>query len=266
MASPKFCDSTFTEQLLCHKRYVGTPPQESIEMGVLAHAIGFFPQSMGNNPLFRLDFDIDNLGLGDSCEPEFEDAVFQDSRRFGRIDFGGQPQLTAELVRAELGEHGLLLLLIRRLLRLAADDQPLRIDTSAARDGLRKLLHLLKELFSLDEYGFGRSLLLRGLYSLLGFHKFRSPRLIGVILPGSLRITDEESLAMKKSNLCASETPPAKPRHSPSVISIQRNIPQFATADCARTHTGAGFVQLFIVIDGGNQRHSGCLISLQHIH
>jgi hypothetical protein len=66
-------------------------------MGVLAHMIGIFPQSVGNIPLFRLDFDIDSLGLGNFCKHEFEDAIFQDSRRFGRIDFGGQPQLAAEL-------------------------------------------------------------------------------------------------------------------------------------------------------------------------
>src|SRR5262249_26260347 len=41
---------------------------------------------------------------------------------------------------------------------------------SAARNRMRKLLHLLKELFSLDEDRAVRSLLLRGLYSLLGCH------------------------------------------------------------------------------------------------
>jgi hypothetical protein len=46
----------------------------------------------------------------------------------------------------------------------------LELFVSAARDGLRKLLHLLKELFSLDEDGAGRNLLFGGLYTLLGIH------------------------------------------------------------------------------------------------
>ncbi len=47
------------------------------------------------------DFDGDGFTLGDFCEREFKDAVLQDSRRFGRIHFGGHRQLAAELVRAE---------------------------------------------------------------------------------------------------------------------------------------------------------------------
>jgi hypothetical protein len=46
----------------------------------------------------------------------------------------------------------------------------LEVFVSAARDGLRKLLHLRKELSSLDEDGAGRSLLFRGLDTLLGLH------------------------------------------------------------------------------------------------
>jgi hypothetical protein len=79
------------------------PSQKRAEMGILTHAIGIFPQSLGNIPLFRFDFDVDGFTLGDFCEHEFEDSVLQDSRRFGRINFGRQPQLAAELVRAELG-------------------------------------------------------------------------------------------------------------------------------------------------------------------
>src|SRR5215475_9215660 len=78
--------------------------------------------------LLWFDFDGDWFTFGGLCEHEFEDAILQDSRRFIRLDFGGQPQLAAEPVRAELGEQSLLLLLSSRLLRLAANDQPPRLD------------------------------------------------------------------------------------------------------------------------------------------
>ena len=91
-------------------------------MGILAHVIGVFRNRWG---IFRYSGLTSTLTalLGDFCKPEFEDAILQDGSRFGRINFGGQPQLAAELVRADLGEQGLLLLIFRRFLRLAADDQ-----------------------------------------------------------------------------------------------------------------------------------------------
>jgi hypothetical protein len=41
---------------------------------------------------------------------------------------------------------------------------------------------------------------------------------------------------------------------------IRRNIPQFAAADCVKTHIGGGLVQFFLVNDGENRRHGGCSI------
>src|SRR5215813_5651763 len=125
-----FRDSTFAEQLLCHKRHVDPPAQKraanrrfpSCDWDFSAVAAKYSIQ------LFRFNFDGDWFTFGGLCEREFEDAVLQDSRRFGRLDFGWQPQFAAELVRAELGEQSLLLLFLRRLLRLAADNQPLRLD------------------------------------------------------------------------------------------------------------------------------------------
>jgi hypothetical protein len=40
-------------------------------MGILAHAIGIFPQSLVNIPLFRLGFDVGGFNISDFCEPEF---------------------------------------------------------------------------------------------------------------------------------------------------------------------------------------------------
>jgi hypothetical protein len=65
-------------------------------MGIFAHAIGIFPQSLRNIPysilktcaavlqLFGFDLDIDGFIPGGFCEQEFEDAVlamFPNSRR-----------------------------------------------------------------------------------------------------------------------------------------------------------------------------------------
>lgn len=41
---------------------------------------------------------------------------------------------------------------------------------------------------------------------------------------------------------------------------IPRNIPQFATADCVKTHIRGNLVQFFLVNDSENRRHGGCSI------
>src|SRR5262245_27148121 len=56
-----------------------------------------------------------------------------------------------------------------------------------------------------------------------------------------------------------------KPRLSPSIISTQRKVPQFAMANCVKTHANGGFVQLFVVNDSVNQRHSGCPVTLRNV-
>src|SRR5262249_5747614 len=125
MASLTFCDSTFAEQLPCRKRQAEPLSQKRAANGCFPSRDRDFSAVTAKYSiqLFWFDFDGDWFTFGGLCEHEFEDAVFQGSRCFVRLDFGGQPQFAAELVRAEFGEQSLLLLLLRRRLRLAANDQ-----------------------------------------------------------------------------------------------------------------------------------------------
>jgi hypothetical protein len=100
----QFRDSTFAEQLLCHKRQAGPLSQKRAANGRFPSRDWDFSAITAKYSiqLFWFDLDGDWFTFGGLCEHEFEDAVLQNSRRFVRLDFCRQPQLATELVRAEL--------------------------------------------------------------------------------------------------------------------------------------------------------------------